>query len=160
MLAEARAEVGVADFKASMVLAALGIGFTAVLAGLIADDWSPSDLRVPGRIVWWVGAAAAMTSIGCAAAAVWPRYVKADVSGGIHYWGHVATFRRLEDLAAALDGVPRSERGRARTRHQLWRLSLIVSRKYTLLRWAILLASGSIGLFLLAVALGQHPTKG
>lgn len=39
LLAEARTEVGYADQKASIILAALGIGFSAFLAGTYASDW-------------------------------------------------------------------------------------------------------------------------
>ena len=76
ILAEARNEVGAADHKASMVLAVLGIGFGALLAGLIARDWSPTELDVPGRTVWYVGAlladtAAAAEMAMCAAEHSW-----------------------------------------------------------------------------------------
>ena len=57
MLAEARAEVNAADQKASLVLAALGVGFGAVVGGLLARDWEPSDLTGFGEVLWWIGAA-------------------------------------------------------------------------------------------------------
>lgn len=150
MLAEARAEVGTADAKASLLLAALGVGFGALVGGLLASDWSPAKLTTIGEVVWWFGAVAAATSIGFAAAAVWPRYVRTDVSAGVHYWGHVATFCRLQDLAQALDGRP-NDGGRARTRHQLWRLSRLVSLKYACVRVAIAAAGVAVVLFVVSV---------
>lgn len=151
MLVEARAEVSTADSKASVLLASLGIGFGALIAGLLAGDWEPADLDGPAEVLWWAGAAFAGASIVCAALAVWPRYVRADTSGGVHYWGHAATFDRLEDLGRALDANS-SGSGRERTRHQLWRLSKIVSRKYMFVRVAILAAgSAAVAMFIAVI---------
>ncbi|WP_413230926.1 Pycsar system effector family protein [Occultella kanbiaonis] len=148
MLAEARAEVGTADAKASILLAALGVGFGALIAGLLAGDWEPADLEGLAEALWWIGAGFATASIVCAALAVWPRYVRSDASNGVHYWGHAATYKRLEDLACVLDSSSHED-GRQRTRHQLWALSKIVSRKYTFVRSAIVTAGvASAALFI------------
>lgn len=152
MLAEARSEVATADHKASMVLVALGVGFGAVLGGLLAGDWEPSDLDGAGEFLWWIGAVIALTSVVCAAAAVWPRYSKDDVSGGIFYWGHVATFSSLTGLTAALDHE--SPPTMDRTRHQLFALSKIVNKKYNLVRTAMCLAAGACLFFLLSSLVG------
>lgn len=152
MLEEARAEVAPADHKASMVLAALGIGFGALLGGLLARDWEPSDLDSIGEWFWWPGALLSLASIAVAASAVWPRFRADDVSEGIYYWGHVATFDSVEALRTALDGSPpmREER----TLHQLWHLSKIVRKKYKRVRWAIGLGGAAACLFLLASVIG------
>lgn len=152
MLAEARADVVFADQKASMILAALGIGFGAVLAGLIAGDWRPSQLAGAGEALWWVGAVAAIASLGCAAAAVWPRYSTKEAPQEISYWGHVAAFASVETFAAALDKTPVDRIHR--TRHQLWRLSRIVRRKYRLVRASLSLTGIAVVFFLLASAAG------
>lgn len=148
MLAEARAEVALADHKATMVLTALGVGAGAVVGGLLAGDWEPSEYEALSEVVWWLGAAIAVLAVVSAASAVWPRYAAKDLSNGIFYWGHVATFDNLADFEAALDNDASSAKDR--TRHQLHRLSLIVKRKYDRVR----LAMGSAGvagvLFLLA----------
>lgn len=152
MLAEARAEVGIADHKASMVLAALGIGFGAILGGVIAGDWDPTSLVGVGEGFWWAGATVAVLSIACAAAAVWPRYDKSDLSSGIYYWGHVASFKTLVAFKEAFKNSPPNEA--LRTEHQLWRLSRIVNKKYFFVRCAFVLAAGAVVLFAVGVGVG------
>lgn len=152
MLTEARNEVGAADHKASMVLAVLGIGFGAVLAGLIARDWSPAELNPAGTVLWWTGALAAVSSVVAASSAVWPRFTLPPRSEVVFYWGHVATFRTLPELEDALDEHP--PRLEDRTRHQLFELSRIVARKYSCVRIAMQLSAVAAPLFLLAGLLG------
>ncbi len=152
ILAEARNEVGAADHKASMVLAVLGIGFGALLAGLIARDWSPAELDVAGRTVWYVGALLAAGSVGAAALAVWPRFTVPPPSPQVYYWGHVAAFDSREALDASLDAQPPTVP--ARTRHQLYELSRIVARKYHWVRVAMRLAGASVPFFVLAALVG------
>ena len=145
MLSEAREEIVKADQKASAILATLGVGFAALAGGLLASNWSPSVLSGLHLWTWWFALIAAALSVLSAASAIWPRYQKVDVSSGITYWGHVATFTSLEDLTAALEADKSDEI--YRTRHQLWKISKIVNRKYELIRWSLSLAGLSIILF-------------
>lgn len=141
MLVEARSEVGTADHKASMVLTALGVGFGALLAAVVAGDWSPDELAGLFEWLWWVGAALAAGSVVAAALAVWPRWDEGETFQHPHYWGHVARYESVQDLAAALDQGDVEESDR--TRSQLWKLSQIVALKYTWVRRAFLLAGSS-----------------
>lgn len=152
MLAEARNEVGAADHKASMVLAVLGIGFGAVLGGLIARDWNPGELNLAGRLLWWAGAASATLSVLCAASAVWPRFRLPPKNRDVFYWGHVAAYPGLAELGKALDRFPPSLEDR--TRHQLFELSRIVARKYQCVRAAMRLSGLAAPLFLTAALVG------
>lgn len=152
VLAEARNEVGAADHKASMVLAVLGIGFGALLAGLLARDWSPADLQNPGQVIWWLGALFAGGSVFAAASAVWPRFTVPPRTDDVYYWGHVAAFTSRRALDETLDAHPPTLS--ARTRHQLFELSHIVARKYHWVRMAMRLAGLSVPLFLLASLTG------
>lgn len=152
MLAEARNEVGAADHKASMVLAVLGIGFGALLGGLIAQDWSPRELDLAGATLWWVGAALAALALVSSACAVWPRFTLPASTSEVFFWGHVATFATQERLEKALDRHP--PRLEDRTRHQLFALSTIVARKYLFVRRAMVLAGASAPFFLLASLVG------
>lgn len=153
ILAEARHEVGAADHKASMVLAVLGIGFGALLGGLLARDWSPGDLTPLGQVVWSVGALLAGGSVAGAALAVWPRFTVPPPSPQVYYWGHVAAFGSRQALDASLDDEPPTLP--ARTRHQMYELSRIVARKYHWVRVAMRLAALSVPFFLLSAALGR-----
>jgi hypothetical protein len=152
MLTETRAEVSIADHKASLVLAGLGVGFGAALGGLLAGDWSPDHLNGFARTVWWLAAAAAIASILCAAAAVWPRFKTSDVDDGILYWGHNATFESFDAWTARLDEQDHTPQDR--DRRQLWELSRIVKPKYTLVRWALSLSGAAVGLFIISALAG------
>ena len=50
LLAETREELHRAEGKAAMLFAIFGIGFGAVLAGIIAGDWKPSDLAAGAEV--------------------------------------------------------------------------------------------------------------
>ncbi|HET6920641.1 MAG TPA: Pycsar system effector family protein, partial [Jiangellaceae bacterium] len=106
------------------------------------------DYSAPGEGIWWLGVAVAVGAILSAASAVWPRFSAVDVSQGIYYWGHVATFGTLLALTGAMDDAPAAEADR--TRHQLHKLSLIVHRKYSLVRASMVLAGLAGVLFLIA----------
>lgn len=149
MLAEARDDVSHADQKASVILAALGIGFGAVLGGQLAGNFDSGNLSIPGEVVWWAGVFLAGASVVLAVLAVWPRY-KVDDSPqyGITYWGHVAAFKDLSDFEEALENADtRSDR---RTNHQLWRLSRLVLLKYRFVRGALIL--GTLSALTLGIA--------
>ncbi|WP_136709318.1 Pycsar system effector family protein [Agromyces sp. H66] len=149
MLAESRAEVVQADQKASMLLAALGIGFGLVLSGQLAGDWDPSRLSVAGESAWWVGAAFAAASVVVAAAAVWPRYHADDLESGIAYWGHAASFDSAEEFKRAF--TSRAMSSSDRINHQLWHLARLVNKKYSLVRWAMRLAAAAAAAIAVAV---------
>lgn len=142
MLSEARDDVKHADQKASVLLAALGIGFGAIVGGQVSAGWSPASLSPYGQTTFWIGVAVAVLAVGCCALAVWPRYsLDSDPEYGTTYWGHVAAYKSLSNLESALDAEINSER---RTRHQLWRLSRLVLTKYRFIRVAIV-AGGLAG---------------
>jgi Family of unknown function (DUF5706) len=145
MLDEARIEVSYADHKASMVLAALGIGLGAVLGGVVAGDWKPADQDGLGEPVWWVGGALAVLSVVLAAGAVWPRYSRHRAGDGVYYWGDVAKFKSVDQLSQHLDVAAPAPGDR--TRHQLWELSRIVSKKYALIRWAFIAIALAVAAF-------------
>lgn len=147
MLSEARAEVAIADQKASVVLAASGIGFGAVLAGLLAGNWKPSDYSTSGEVFWWLGAAFAFGVVLSVAVALWPRFTTKSEAGLVTYWGHIARYRTLTEFHDALEASPVDA---DRTRHQLWRLARIVRLKYVCVRCA--LASGGVAVVLFVIA--------
>ncbi len=150
MLAEARVEVSYADHKASMVLASLGVGFGAVIGGLLAGDWKPAD-QGGGEWAWWVGLCLAVGSVAYAAAAVWPRYPRQGKSDELYFWGDVASMPSYDELSRRLDGAPPSAGNR--TRRQLWALSNIVAMKYRLIRAAFVAAALAVVAFAVSAAL-------
>lgn len=146
MLDEAREDVKHADQKASVLFAALGIGFGAVLGGQLSAGWDSSTLSTCGRVFWWTGAVLAILSVAASALAVWPRYTLDDrPTYGITYWGHVAAFDDPKQVQTALETQQTTSMSRAS--HQLWSLSRIVLKKYRCVRLA-LLSAGASGLLL------------
>lgn len=144
MLAEARADVVQADHKASMVLAALGIGFAAVLGGQLAGKFDSSSLSDLGQWVWWVGVVLAILAVAASALAVWPRFTTKDhPQFGVMYWGHAARHKCLPDLVEAFASSDTTSP--QRTLHQFWRLSRLLLLKYWLVRMSLVLA-GAAGL--------------
>ncbi len=152
MLDEARGEVVTADQKASMILAAAGIGFAAVLGGLLSGDWKPSDYNSAGEFLWWLAAFFAFGVVLLNAIAVWPRFTTHDEDELVTYWGHVARYSRLDQFEAALEASPVD---RARTRHQLWRLARIVRTKYCCVRLALISGGVAAALFVVAGLVGS-----
>jgi len=146
LLIEARQEVGYADGKASFVLAALSIGFSALLAGVLSNNWRPSDLEGLIEVVWWLASVAAVVSVGFASAAIWPRLGDTSDDRPIYYWGQVAKLGSADELSTRLDKQPPGET--ARTRDQLWALSKLVYRKYWLVRIALTAGWASLVLFI------------
>lgn len=153
MLSEARSEIIAADQKASITLAALGIGFSAVLGGLLAGNWRPSHLHGAGEPAWWFGAAIAFVSVGCAAAAVWPRYAANPAAGEVNYWADIAAQSKFTEVVEALNRIlPGSQ---DRTRNQLWSISKIVRSKYRLIRMAMSSACVAVIVLLAASLIGR-----
>lgn len=146
MLDEARADVLHADQKSSLLLAALGVGFGAVLGGQLQAGWDSNTLSICGQVFWWVGVAAAIAAVGVSAWAIWPRYKLGDSPRyGITYWGHAAAFDNATELRDALKNQDVTSLDR--TTHQLFMLSRLVLKKYRRVRAALILA-GSAGLLM------------
>lgn len=152
LLAETRTEVGYADHKASLVLAALGIGFSAFLGGLYASSWEPGDLPSAGPWFWYAGAVVALVAVVAAGVAVFPRTGKTDYGENrpIYYWGQISKTGSKEQFVSSLVAHPPDAKDR--TVDQLYVLSRVVSRKYWWVKaslWAALLA----GVLLIAAGL-------
>ena len=147
MLSAALAEVAIADTKASILLAALGIGFGSVFGGFLEGNWDPTLLGRAASIFWWLGAVLALASVAAAAYSLWPRYRTNRRPTKIYYWGHVAAFRTFADFLSTLESS--SVTVADRVQHELWYVSRVVHRKYTLVRLALLLAGAASVIFVL-----------
>jgi Restriction endonuclease/Pycsar effector protein len=133
LLAESRQELTRADGKASTLLAALGIGVSAILAAILAGDWSPFKLKEPYQGLWWAGSVCAGLSFLCLALAVYPRVKHNSASKGVTYFGDVAALETVDELRAALK---RSETNAAeRSVSQLHVIARLAVRKYRFIRW-------------------------
>lgn len=152
LLAESREELTRADGKASILLAALGIGLSAILAAILAGSWTPFALRRPYETLWWVGSSLAGASLFCFCAAVYPR-LKNRESQGVTYFGDVA---RLKPVRKLWDELKLSETDPvARTVTQLYVIAHQARNKYAFIRAGLVALGLAIALTLTA-ALANH----
>lgn len=153
LLAESREELTRADGKASLLLAALGIGLSAILGAILAGNWTPFVLASPWELIWWAGAAGAGIALICLCIAVWPRVTHKSGRRGVTYFGEAASFETVDELRAALK---RTETDPVeRTVLQLHVISQRATHKYAFIR-AGLVALGLAITFTLAAVLGDH----
>jgi hypothetical protein len=146
LLAESREELTRADGKASILLAALGIGISAILAAILAGDWSPFNLDQPYQRVWWVGSGFAAISFFCLCAAVFPKVKHRTKAKGVTYFGDVSALETVDELRAALK---RSETDPAeRSVTQLHVIARLVDRKYRYIRFGLIALGIAIALML------------
>ncbi|MFI6899698.1 Pycsar system effector family protein [Nonomuraea sp. NPDC050394] len=141
LLAEAREELNRADTKAQVLLGVAGLGIGAVAGGLLAGSWSPLKLHVGLQWLWWVGAVCALGALCCLAGAVYPRITKRAL--GIGYFGDLGRYGSAAEIADALRS--RISGDLTELADQIFAVSVIVIRKYLLIRWGFWLMLVSIG---------------
>jgi MFS family permease len=153
LLAESREELTRADGKASLLLAALGIGLSAILGAMLGGDWTPFVLVSPWELIWWVGAGLAGVSLISLCVAVWPRVTHDSGQSGVTYFGEAARFETVGELTAALKRTETDPV--ARTVLQLHVISRRADQKYAAIRVGLVVLGLAIALTLAAV-LGDH----
>jgi pycsar effector protein len=147
LLAEAREELKRVDTKASILLAGVGVATGAVAGTIVTRGWTPFRLPFGQAVVWWAGAAAISAGSAVLLAAVYPRR-RRPLGGSdgerdryIGYYADVADSRSAADVAAIIRQS--AARELELMAEQLLQVSLIVDRKYSLMRWAMwMLAAG------------------
>lgn len=142
ILCEAREELARADGKSSLLLAAVGVALGAIIAAVVAGDWTPFDLAPCVQWLWWVGSASGIGAVVALAHSVYPRttYRGARVPSIIAYFGDVVA-TPAGQLEANL--IRTAKRADTRVLDQLKIISGIVDRKYRGIQ---------LGLWLVAVA--------
>ena len=137
ILEEARKEVDRADSKASILLAASGVGIGALLAGLLADTWTPAKLPTIAQLLWWAGVLSAAIGIGCLSWAVYPRRHRRDSEPHqtVAYYADVIAFRSVPELVAGL--TKSAGMSIELVADQIRQISRIVNYKYQLIRWGM-----------------------
>ncbi len=172
LLRETREELAKADGKASILLAASGIAFTALLTGATTSGWDPDKLLChTARILTWSAIAVALLGGTFLGAAVKPRLrPEDDPPARPHYFGDVAAFgpsrwemrKRKAKLAAgrlrfenALDSLDQTDSS-ARTTDQIWQLSHVARRKYWLVSAGIWAYAVAVIVTVIAVVLEKQ----
>jgi Family of unknown function (DUF5706) len=121
------------------LLAASGVATGALLAGLMAGNWTPLELQVTIQWAWWLGVAEAAIGTFLLALAVYPREQINDsgIPWAVVFYGDVLSYRSTTQLMGALERS--AETTIERIADQLRRVSAIVDRKYRLVRRGMLI---------------------
>lgn len=160
LLAETREELAKADAKASILLAASGIAFLALLTVGSAGSWYPDKLsHHAARIADWLSILFVLVGICFVAAAVKPRLrERHSETPKPFFFGDVAAYRppwytvrhrhdKLERAHAAfvseLERMTESDVS-SRVSDQIWQLSYIAYLKYRLLAIGIWCFAGGV----------------
>lgn len=151
LLRESREELGRADSKAAMLLAAFSLLVGVVVSGMFAGEFRPIDLHCVGAVVWWMGCVVVGVSLVALARAIYPTLRHGEAEGPITYFGHAAG----KDLTAIEATLKRQVDGdRSRTVEQLTVVSAIVWRKYRFVQAALWLFGVGVGLCIFGVLIG------
>lgn len=133
LLERTRAELSLADNKASILLAGTLAGAGGASAAVGSAGWSLSSQPTYSEVLFWLLVLAAAASLSFSGAAIYPRFAglrgKAIRTG---YFGDVARYASATEFSETLkSGVisPDNEWD-----DQIWQLSNIIIRKYTLVR--------------------------
>ncbi|MEK2489252.1 Pycsar system effector family protein [Kitasatospora purpeofusca] len=99
LLTELRDEIGRADTKASILIAAMGMSGGALMSLMAGENgWRPGHLSGIGAASWWTGCAGWTAALVCLLLAVLPRYRR-------HVWAAGGTVSHFQDIrTAALAG--------------------------------------------------------
>jgi hypothetical protein len=149
LLESAREERALADTKASLLLASVGVAVSVGVSAALGGSWTPSNLAaVPGGL-WWMATAAVIAGVLLLAGAVYPRLRQEETAEST---GTVVTFleiNRVGDLPGLRAALTRSADEEFDTlSRQLRVMSRLVERKYVLIQWALwaFLAAGVLEL--------------
>lgn len=150
LLRETREELGKADAKASILLAASGIAVAALLASGNDADWYPENLySLWARRLAWAALAVTLLGVGFVGSAVRPRLRRQDslANNAVHCfddvrhfvprWWHVRSrASRARDgrsrFVAALHALAEDDKYEGRLNDQIWQLSMLARTKYRL----------------------------
>jgi hypothetical protein len=152
LLDRTRAEITQADNKAAILLAGVLAVTGGVVAAIGAGKWAPEHQTWYVAVPFWAATAAALAAITCLAAAIYPRS-RPHWSGrvtAVGYFGDVAALDSPGQLRGLLS-APGTQLLDAWV-DQIWRISVIATRKFQLLRWAVNLLGTALVLGLVVVA--------
>ncbi len=136
LLDVARFELARADEKANTLFRFYGV-VAALSIGLLAGQgWSPVRLDIPAQLLFWAGCVGLLLSGFCLGSTLYPRDVRGAPDHRLLYFGHVAGYRSVAELARALRAVDDDEE--ERLVEQLLSVSRLVQAKYASMRRALI----------------------
>jgi hypothetical protein len=144
MLDAVREERALADTKASLLLATVGVAVSVGAGAALDGSWTPSGLTASGAVLWWAGALATVCGVLLLAAAVYPRLRAASLDAEDGTVVNFLEINRRRDLTDLQDALRRSAAGEFHgLSRQLRVMSRVAERKYVLVRaalWSLLAA--------------------
>jgi hypothetical protein len=157
LLAETREELVRADNKASILLAASGVAFGALLAAILSGDWSPTELNVRIQWLWWIGTALGAGALYFLGSAVYPRiHAHGERPSIIAYYGDVVAARDKSRVEELLEEAAKDQK--QRLFDQVIQISRTVQRKYVAIRRAMWALGSGTAAGLLSVLLNAAIT--
>lgn len=145
-----REELVRADAKATTLLSVVGLLLAALVAGAIADNWTPRELALIPELMFWAAIVAGVAGEADLLLAVLP-HVEHDRSyTEARYFGHVVQMQDRAELRSCLD---QADTELDQATDQIWWLSKIVDRKYAHVRRGMQLFAAGVGLAALALLL-------
>lgn len=153
ILREAREELGRADGKASILLAAIGVVIGAIFAAILGGSWHPSHLDNNMQWLWWGGATTGLAGATAFGSAVFPRttYRSKRRPGIVAYFGDVVGLSP-EQLKHGL--VRTANHPDDATLDQVRAISSVVDKKYRAIQTGIILTATTGALWVVAVLVG------
>jgi len=150
LLDRTRAETTQAENKAAIILAGILAG-SGGIASANGGKWIPIHQHWYVAVPFWVAAAAVLAAVACLAAAIYPRsrVGTAHKRSTIGYFGDVVALGSASHLDELLHGS--SIRLVDVWVDQIWQTSVIVNRKYRLVRWSVRFLGAALLLAVIAV---------
>lgn len=146
LLAAAREELGRADQKAAILIAAVGIAISPFITALLGDE-------NPAGVLWLYAAAVVLMMLGIVlfGLAIFPqtRRLNDGAQMSAYFEDHV-TRQKSEVLA-----LVRTRVNDEVLADQIWEISSIVSRKYRVIRYAMVFSGLGVLTATLALVQGQ-----
>ena len=149
LLETAREDLALSDQKASILIAAVGIGVSVALTSLLAGDVEFATLTQAQQAVWVFGGVFAVASVVCAAAAVWPSLTRGGrARGRISHWRQLGGVANPKSLRDRLEHAPDTDEAAER---ELIAISRSLRFRYIAMQASIVFA-GASGLALAVAA--------
>ncbi|MFF3581784.1 Pycsar system effector family protein [Streptomyces mirabilis] len=143
LLGRSREELNRADAKASLLLAASGVGLGVMLTAILSGDWTPFGIDNKFEWLWWSGIILAVTGVTCLGIAVFPRTRRSVAANAapVAYFRDVAVNKKedLEGLIRVTLGSPKVP-----ILDQLYEVSRVVNVKYELIRVGLFCYGGAL----------------
>jgi hypothetical protein len=153
MIAHTREDIGRADTKASILLAALGVVGGSLTSAVLARSWSPDDFDIRVSWLWWASVGIFATALGALGYALYPRMRNPKGKAkAMTFFGDVLDIPKA-DLEASIAAAATEGIGLLT---QLLELADIAHRKYRAVQLALWSVAAATAMMLAAIMLNSQ----